>query len=130
MKTRRAAELLGAVALLSIPAGAFGQWAPGSEIVGQAVQVETNGVVNMVHFDPGGLARIVSPAGSVVPGTWSATGGQICLSAAGATECWPYTQAFMTGQAVQLTSSCRSLSTWMPQGTNQPSVAPTSGERG
>ena len=131
MKTVRAAALLGAFALSVIPSVALAQvWTPGAEIIGQSVQVETNGVVNTVHFDPGGMARIVSPGGNVVQGSWSAANGQICLMAAGATECWPYTQAFMAGQAMQLTSSCQSLSTWMPQGTNPPPMPAAEGERG
>jgi hypothetical protein len=36
--------------------GASAQYVPGSEIVGQTVQVETNGVVNNVTFEPGGTA--------------------------------------------------------------------------
>ena len=103
-------------------------WIPGSEIAGQAVQVTTNGVTNMVHFDPGGAARIVSPGGNVVTGTWTAANGQLCLNVAGATECWPYTQAFQAGQMMQLTSSCQVASTWLPQNTNPPPQA--SGERG
>ena len=47
--------------------GAAAQYVPGSEIVGQTVQVETNGVVNNVTFEPGGTARIATPSGNVVP---------------------------------------------------------------
>lgn len=113
---------------LIMPAVAHAQWTPGAEIVGQAVQVQTNGVVNTVHFDPGGGARIVSPGGSVVQGTWSVTNNQLCLMVGGATECWPYTQAFQAGQAMQMTSSCQTMSTWLPQGVNPPPQM--GGERG
>ena len=131
MRKAIVAGALTGAALLMAPAAAFAQvWTPGAEIIGQSVQVETNGVVNTVHFDPGGMARIVSPGGNVVQGSWTAANGQICLMAAGATECWPYTQAFMAGQAVQLTSTCQSLSTWMPQGTNPPPMPAAEGERG
>jgi hypothetical protein len=55
-------------------------WVPGSEITGQSVQVETNGVANTVFFDPGGVARIQTPGGKSVPGTWAAANGQLCLT--------------------------------------------------
>ena len=46
---------LGVVALGALPAAALAQaWTPGSEIVGQSVQVTTNGVTNTVYLDPGG----------------------------------------------------------------------------
>ena len=60
---------------------------PGSEIVGQPVQVTTNGVTNTVYLDPGGSARIMTPGGNTVPGTWSAANGQLCLSNGAAQEC-------------------------------------------
>lgn len=110
---------------------AIAQWAPGSEIVGQSVQVETHGVTNTVYFDAGGAARIQSPAGRLVPGTWSAANGQLCLSAGGPQECWPYEQPFQAGQPVTLTSSCNAASRWTALGTNQ--ALPTQqglGERG
>lgn len=49
--------------LLGAPVAGLAQagWVPGSEITGQSVQVETNGVTNTVFFDPGGVARIPSP---------------------------------------------------------------------
>ena len=68
--------------LIGAPVAGFAQqgWAPGSEITGQSVQVETNGVTNTVYFDPGGGARIQTPGGNIVPGTWSAANGRLCLS--------------------------------------------------
>ena len=108
---------------------AFAQagWTPGSEIVGQSVQVTTNGVTDTVYLDQGGVARIVSPGGNTVNGTWTAANGQLCLSAGGGTECWPYASPFQAGRAVALTSSCNSTSTWLASSTNGP---PPRGERG
>ena len=129
-KASVAGALIGAAVLMA-PGAAFAQvWTPGAEIIGQSVQVETNGVVNTVHFDPGGMARIVSPGGNVVQGSWTAANGQLCLMVGGATECWPYTQAFQAGRAMQLTSSCQALSTWLPQGVNAPPMPAAEGERG
>ncbi|HVM37050.1 MAG TPA: hypothetical protein VM265_01485 [Sphingomicrobium sp.] len=119
--------MAGAVLLAAPVTAAFAQWVPGAEIVGQSVQVETNGVVNTVSFDPGGAARIMTPSGNMVQGTWTASGGQLCLSAAGGRECWPYNQAFQAGQQVTLVSSCNVASRWLASGTNM--QAPR-GERG
>jgi hypothetical protein len=118
---------------LGVPAAGLaqmGSWAPGSEIIGQSVQVETNGIVNTVSFDPGGVARVQTPGGAVVPATWTATGGQLCLLTSTARECWPYAQAFQAGQTMTLTSTCQSASRWTALGTNQPPVQQGAGERG
>lgn len=104
-------------------------WVPGSEIAGQTVQVQTNGVVNTITFSPGGTATIAAPDGMTVPATWTAANNQLCLSANGATECWPYTHPFQAGQQLALTSSCQQVSTFMPQATNPP-VQRSGGERG
>lgn len=119
--------------LVGAPVAGFTQpgWIPGSEIVGQSVQVETSGVTNTVFFDPGGVARIQTPNGNSVPGTWSAANGQLCLSTGGAQECWPYARPFQAGQQMALTSSCASTSRWTALGTNQaPPVQQGAGERG
>ena len=105
-------------------------WIPGSEITGHAIQVETNGVMNTVYFEPGGVARIQSPAGNVVPATWTATGGELCLQSTGGRECWPYAQPFQTGQQITLTSSCQVASRWLPISTSQPPIQQGAGERG
>ena len=118
------------VSALIAPAAALAQWAPGSEIVGQTVQVTTNGVTNAVHLGPGGQAQITTPGGNVIPASWTAANGQLCLNTGMAQECWAYTSAFQAGQPMTLTSSCGS-STWLANATNQP--APTQsvqGERG
>ena len=119
-----------AAALLGTPTVVFAQpLPPGAEIVGQSVQVTTNGVTNTVYFDPGGAARIVSPSGNVVNATWTSTAQRLCLNTGAATECWPYTQAFQAGQSVTLMSSCNASSTWVANGVNQPQVQ-NAGERG
>lgn len=122
-----------AAALVAGPisaAHAQAAWIPGSEITGHAVQVETNGVMNTVYFEPGGVARIQTPGGQVVPATWSAANQMLCLNAAGAQECWPYTSPFQTGQQMTLTSSCQVASRWLPISTAQQPVQYRSGERG
>lgn len=118
----------GAVLLGAPLTAAFSQWTPGAEIVGQSVQVETNGIVNTVYFDPGGASRIITPAGNVVQGTWTAAGGQLCLQTGTGQECWPYQAAFQAGQQVTLVSSCQVSSRWTPLSTN-PMQTP-GGERG
>jgi hypothetical protein len=116
-------------AMIALSGTALAQgWMPGSEILGQSVQVTTNGVTNTVYLDPGGTARIVTPSGNTVAGTWTAANGQLCLSGAAAQECWPYASPFQAGQPVTLTSSCNSTSTWLASATNAP--PPAQGERG
>jgi hypothetical protein len=120
---------LGFVSLLTLPSAALAQ--AGSEIIGQPLQVTTNGVTNTVYLDPGGTARVITPAGNTVPGNWSIANGQLCLSAAGAQECWPYAAPFQPGQPLTLTSSCNQSSTWLAQATNTPPPPPgQGGERG
>ena len=122
---------LGIVAAAGLSPPAMAQWTPGSEIVGQPVQVTTNGVTNTVFLDPGGSARIMTPGGNTVPATWTAANGQLCLSANGANECWQYAAPFQAGQPVTLVSSCNSSSTWLAAGTNMPAPPPRpGGERG
>jgi hypothetical protein len=123
---------IGLTMIMAVPGVAYAQWTPGSEIVGQSVQVTTNGITNTVYLDPGGVARIVSPAGNTVQGSWTAVNGQLCLSAGGPTECWPYSSPFQAGQPVSLTSSCNSTSTWLASATNTPPPPPPveRGERG
>lgn len=119
--------------LLAAPVGGFSQaaWVPGSEIIGQSVSVETNGITNTVYFDPAGAARIQTPGGRMVPGTWTAANGQLCLATGGAQECWPYAQPFQAGQQISLTSSCNSASRWTALGTNQSApMQSREGERG
>lgn len=125
-------KAIAGAALMATPltAGVAQNWVPGSEIAGHAVQVETNGVLNTVYFEPGGVARIQTPGGNVVPATWSASNNNICLNASGAQECWPYAQPFRAGQQVMLTSSCQASSRWLPLSTAQPPMQQGAGERG
>ena len=110
-------------------ANAQGAWTPGSEVVGQPIQVTTNGITNTVYLDPGGQLRIVTPGGNTVPGTWNVANGQLCISAHGAQECVPYNSPFQAGQPLILTSTCNASETWLAQATNTPLQAPK-GERG
>ena len=118
-------------ALVAVPAAGLAQeWVPGTEIVGQSVVIETNGVANTVYFDAGGAARIVSPQGRVVNASWTAANNNLCLNSGAASECWPYQQAFQAGQRVTLTSNCQAVSNWLPNGTNAPPVKEVMQERG
>jgi hypothetical protein len=136
MKNSLVARAVGGACLIVAPlAAASAQvWVPGSEITGQSIQVETNGIVNTVYFDPGGVARIATPAGTEVQGRWSVADQMLCLENGAARECWPYQSAFMAGQPVTLTSSCDSTSRWVANAVNppaQPAPQPApSGERG
>jgi hypothetical protein len=115
----------------ALSSAAFAQtWVPGSEIVGQPVAVTTNGVTNTVYLDPGGSARIMTPGGNTVPGTWTAANGQLCLSNGSAQECWPYASPFQAGAPVTLASSCGSSSSWLASSTNAPPPPAQRGERG
>jgi hypothetical protein len=106
-------------------------WTPGSEVVGQPIQVTTNGVTNTVTLSPGGQAQILSPSGRPVAGTWTAANGQLCLGNGTAQECWPYAAPFQAGQPVTVTSSCNATSTWLAAATNTPPPPPAQrGERG
>lgn len=122
---------LAATAALIAPASALAQWAPASEIVGQPLQVTTNGITNTIVLNPGGTAQITTPNGNVIPANWTAANGQLCLNTGTANECWAYNSAFQPGQPMTLTSSCGS-SSWLANSTNMPpppSQAPA-GERG
>jgi hypothetical protein len=116
----------GLTLITALPGAAFAQAA--TEIIGQPIQVTTNGVTNTVYLDAGGTARIMTPGGSTVPGTWTAANSQLCLSNGSAQECWPYTAPFQAGQAVTLTSSCNSTSSWLAAATNGP--PPPAGQKG
>ena len=133
MGTRLVAKAIVGTLLLGAPVAGIAQagWVPGSEITGQSVQVMTNGTTNTVFLDAGGQARIQTPGGNTVPATWSAGGGQLCLSTGATRECWPYARPFQAGQQVTLTSSCNASSQWTALGTNMaPPAAQGSGERG
>lgn len=115
-----------------LPAAAMAQagWTPGAEVLGQPVQVTTNGVTNTVILDPGGALRIITPGGNTVAGTWTAANGQLCLGTGGVQECVPYSAPFQAGQPVTVTSSCNASETWLAQATNQPPTQGAAPERG
>jgi hypothetical protein len=121
-----------ALTAATLPAAAFAQpaWTPGAEIVGQPIQVTTNGTTNTVYLDPGGQLRITTPNGNTVPGTWTAANGQLCMGVGGANECVPYSAPFQAAQPQTLTSSCGATETWLAQSTNQPPTQGQKGERG
>jgi len=122
MNIKLSAALLASMSAIVASSSASAQmWTPGSEIVGQSVQVNTNGTVNTVYFDQGGVARIMTPAGNTVPGRWSTANQQLCLDiGTGSAECWPYRSAFQAGQVVTLTSNCNVSSQWTANNTNMP----------
>ncbi len=105
-------------------------WTPASEIVGQAIEVNSGGIVNKVVLDLGGYARIVSPGGRTVMASWTANGQRLCLNAGGSVECWPYVRAFEAGRPVTLTSDCNATSTWTVNAVNPPPRVENMGERG
>jgi hypothetical protein len=115
-----------------LPAAAIAQagWTPGAEVIGQPIQVTTNGVTNTVYLDPGGQLRIMTPGGSAVQGTWSAANGQLCMGMGGVQECVPYSAPLQAGQPVTVTSSCGASETWLAQSTNQPPSQGAAPERG
>ena len=122
MNIQLTAAIAAGMAAMVAPGSALAQmWTPGGEIVGQSVVVNTNGTVNTVYFDQGGVARIMTPNGTSVPGTWTAANQQLCLDiGTGSAECWPYRSAFQAGQPVTLTSTCNVPSQWTANSTNLP----------
>ena len=115
--------------LFASAAAAQPAWTPGSEVIGQPIQVTTNGVTNTVYLDQGGTARIMTVGGRSVPATWSAANSQLCLVNGAVQECWPYASPFQAGNPVTLTSSCNATSTWLAASTNTPPPV-SRGERG
>jgi len=126
MKSFIVRAAVGMTAVVMLPAAAFAQ-ATGAEVVGQPIQVTTNGTTNTVYLDPGGQLRIMTPGGNTVPGTWTAANGQLCLGVGGAQECVPYTAPFQAGTPHTLINATAATETWLAQSTNQP---PTQGQRG
>ena len=121
----------GLAAAVTLPGAAFAQgWSPASEILGQPIQVTTNGTTNTLTLSPGGQASITTPGGNVIPATWQAANNQLCLSTGSAQECWPYNSPFQPGQPQTLTSSCNATSSWLAQNTNQSPSQSGKAERG
>jgi len=128
---------LAACALVAAPlSAAIAQWMPGSEIVGQTIQVETNGITNTVILDAGGTARITSLGGNLVPASWSATGNQLCLTTGTNQDCWNYAAPFQAGAPMTMVNQCQVSSRWTALGTNMMAPPPPpmqqapAGERG
>jgi hypothetical protein len=131
------AYLVRAIAGLTIAFSgtAFAQgWTPATEVIGQPIQVTTNGVTDTVMLSPGGQATITSPGGRVVNAAWTAANSQLCLVNGAAQECVPYAGPFQAGQPMALTSSCGASETWLAASTNAPPPPPPAaaqkGERG
>lgn len=123
---------IGLMTVAAFPGVALAQagWTPGAEVVGQPIQVTTNGVVNTVTLSPGGQVAIASPGGTIVNGTWTAANGQLCLINGAAQECVPYAGPFQAGQPMTLTSSCGVSETWLAASTNAPPPPPSSAQKG
>jgi hypothetical protein len=113
---------LAAIAAAAIPTTALAQ-ATGAELIGQPIQVTTNGVTNIVYLDPGGSLRILTPGSNTVAGTWQIAGGQLCLNIGGANECIPYNSPFSAGVPQTFTTSCNAATTWLAQNVNGPAAA-------
>jgi hypothetical protein len=104
--------MIGAIGL-SVASAAAAQWSPGMEIVGQEVQVQTNGVVNTISFQPNGIATIRSPSGAtVVNANWTSDAGQLCLKTSSTFDCYPYRAPFTARMPVDLISNCGVRSRW------------------
>ena len=136
MKSFLIARVIGGTLAAAIAGAAVAQpaWTPASEIVGQPVQVTTNGVTDTVILNPGGQVTITSPGGHAVNGAWTATNSQLCLINGPAQECVPYSAPFQAGTPMTLTSSCGASETWLAAATNAPPAPPPApsarGERG
>jgi len=111
---------------------AFAQgWTPAAEVLGQPIQVTTNGVTDTVTLSPGGQATITSPGGRQVNAAWTAANSQLCLINGAAQECVPYAGPFQAGTPMTLTSTCGASETWLAASTNAPPPPPpTAGQKG
>jgi hypothetical protein len=120
------ARSITAIVALVTASAASAQWMPGMEITGQQVQVQTNGTMNTITFEPNGVARISSPSGAtVVDATWTANAGKLCLQTSSTFDCYPYAAPFAANVPVDLRSDCNVLSRWTALSTAVPP-----GERG
>jgi hypothetical protein len=131
MKSVFARTALGLTIATMVPGIALAQvaWTPGSEIVGQPVQVVADGVTNTIYFDTTASQRISTPKNIVLNGSWGAANQQLCLIDNNIQECWPYTGPFQAGVPVTLTSlTSGKSSTWTALSTN--AVAPAAGQKG
>ena len=92
--------LLSACATL-VPRGA----APGQELVGRTLRVETSsGQVSTLLLNRNGTVTAAFGSNRI-QGRWELVNGQLCFLWSGAPrECWPYAGQFRRGQAVPVTS--------------------------
>lgn len=107
----RAATILAAATLLSacstlVPPGVSPVvMAPGAELIGQTVRLETaGGQASSLHFADNGVVH-AQFGSQQVTGNWVANDSRLCFAWTGAPrECWPYTAPFRRGETVTLTS--------------------------
>lgn len=119
-------RLIMATASLAVASAASAQVANGSEIIGQQVTVQTNGIVNTVSFGPNGNAQIRSASGATtVDATWTAVENQLCLRTASTFDCYPYTAPFEAQRPIDLVSTCGVRSQWTALSTVAPPPPPT-----
>lgn len=118
-------RLIIGAASLCLASAASAQIANGSEIIGQPVTVQTNGIVNTVFFGPNGNAQIRSATGATtVDANWTVGQDQLCLSTASAFDCYPYRAPFQAQQPVDLVSNCGVRSRWTALSTVAPPPPP------
>ena len=81
------------------------QVAPGAELVGRSIRVETSsGQASTLHFAPGGAVHATFGERQAA-GRWEVADGRLCFTWPGAPrECWPYRGALPRGETVSLTS--------------------------
>lgn len=126
-----------AAALAMAPSAASAQsmMQTGDELRGQTVDVAfADGTRNSVYFGPNGTARITTPDGYAVNGTWAVRNNQLCLMAGGEDECWTYDRRFAANTPMTMSSTCNETSRWTARAVNPmqmpaPVVSPQ-GERG
>lgn len=118
-----------AAAAMAMPSLTLAQSSMLSEVLGQPIQVTTNGVTNTLYLDAGGGLRIMTPGGNMVQGTWQLNGNQLCLNVGGQQECVPYDSPFLAGDPRTMTSSCNVVTVWTAQANNAPPT-PAKSERG
>lgn len=118
-------KVMMATASLVVASAASAQVANGSEIIGQQVTVQTNGIVNAVYFGPNGKAQIRSASGATtVDASWTVAGNQLCLRTASTFDCYPYTAPFQAQQPIDLVSTCGVRSQWTALSTVAPPPPP------
>jgi hypothetical protein len=91
--------------LLSACATMVPRGAPGQELIGRTLRVETaRGQVSTLLFNKNGAVTAAFGANQI-QGKWELDNGQLCFLWGGAPrECWPYARQFRRGQVVPVTS--------------------------